>query len=121
MIYEKYEKGNKFKYKLSVLLFTVVIFVSSFLGLFQYIFIRNSMKDNFMQNRKMIRDRLVNIVKDADYINYLLERPLEQDAVQILNKVTELVSSGGKYIFETGAVITWNDSLKQFSRRLRGR
>lgn len=78
-----------FKYKLSILLFTVVLLVSGFLGTFQYIIMRNSLISSFDQNKKLIRDRVLNIVHDADYINLLMERPLEIEDKEILEAVVE--------------------------------
>ena len=63
------KKFYAFKYKLSILLFTVVLLVSSFLGIFQYIIMGNTLKASFEQNKELIKDRVINIVRDADYIN----------------------------------------------------
>ena len=82
-----------FKYKLSVLLFTVVLLVSSFLGIFQYVVMRNSLLNSFEQSKELIKDRIINIVHDADYINLLVERPLEAEAREILEAVAKKYES----------------------------
>ncbi len=81
------KKIYTFKYKLSILLFTVVLLVSSLLGTFQFVFMKKSLTDNFNQTKQMVKDRVVNIVRDADYINYLLEKPLEEEAQEVLSEV----------------------------------
>lgn len=83
------KKIYTFKYKLSILLFTVVLLVSSLLGTFQFVFMKRSLADNFNQTKQMVKDRVINIVRDADYINYLLEKPLEEEAREVLNRAVQ--------------------------------
>ncbi len=73
-----------FKYKLSMLLFTVVLIISSVLGIFQYVIMQKNLELSFEQSKKLIHDRVRNIVYDADYINSLIEAPLEAEAKEVL-------------------------------------
>jgi putative nucleotidyltransferase with HDIG domain len=50
---------------------------------------RNSLVNSFKQSRGLINDRILNIVHDADYINLILERPLELEAKEVLEAVVE--------------------------------
>jgi putative nucleotidyltransferase with HDIG domain len=93
------KKFYAFKYKLSILLFTVVLLVSSFLGIFQYIIMGNTLKASFEQNKELIKDRVINIVRDADYINLLIEEPLEIEAKELLSKVKEAYETSGTIEF----------------------
>jgi putative nucleotidyltransferase with HDIG domain len=76
-----------FRYKLVVLLFITVFSVASFLGFFQYINMRNNIEENFEQSKKLIHDRTLNMIKNADYVNLLFEKPIEEEARVILNEV----------------------------------
>lgn len=76
-----------FQYKLGLLLFLIVLFISSFLGIFQFIIMRKSLEEGYEQNKKLINDRIINMISDADYVNMLLEKPIETDASQILKAV----------------------------------
>lgn len=82
-----------FKYKLGLLLFLIVLLVSSFLGVFQYVIMRNSLVSSFEQSKALVKDRIVNIVHDADYINLLMERPQEAEAQEILEAVVSKYES----------------------------
>lgn len=92
------------KFKLGVLLFSVVLMMSGFLGVCQYIFTRVILEDHFDTSRKLIRDRVLNIVSNADRMNLLLESPLEKEGRDILEAVKT------KYK-ETGSI---NFSLEPF-------
>ncbi len=89
-----------FKYKLSMLLFSVVLLVSSFMGIFQYVIMRKSLVQSFELSKSLIRDRVLNIVRDADYINLLNERPLETEAREILEAVVKQYEAQGNIAFE---------------------
>jgi HD-GYP domain-containing protein (c-di-GMP phosphodiesterase class II) len=78
-----------FRYKLGILLFTVVFFVAGTLGIFQYLIMRYSLEDNFEQNKKLVHDRVLNMMRSADYVNMLYEKPIEEDAREILNQVRD--------------------------------
>lgn len=86
---EAEKKFYPFKYKLGILLFTVVVLISGFLGIFQFIIVKSNLEFNFEQSKKLIRDRVENIVHDTDYINSLVEAPLEVEARVVLEAVVE--------------------------------
>lgn len=86
---QPHRKIYTFKYKLSLLLFTVVLLVASLLGTFQFVFMKKSLLENFNQTKRMVRDRVVNIVRDSDYINYLLEQPIENESRRVLSEVVK--------------------------------
>jgi putative nucleotidyltransferase with HDIG domain len=89
----RFPKFNAFKYRLSFLLLVVVLSVCSFLGFFQYIIMRSSLVSSFEQSKVLIKDRILNIVRDADYINLLTERPLEAEAKEVLEAVVKKYES----------------------------
>ena len=88
-ILKKHKKIVRFKYKLSILLVTTVLFVSCILGIFQFIIMKHSLEDNFKQNRILVRDRILNSVSDTDYINYLIEKPMEEESKIILSEISK--------------------------------
>ncbi len=55
-----------FKVKLGILLFMIVLLISSFLGFFQYIIMRNSLEDGYEQSKKLMNDRIINVIRNAD-------------------------------------------------------
>ncbi len=85
----KQKKIVPFRYKLGLLLFLIVLFISIFLGLFQYFIMRKSLNDGFEQSKGLINDRILNMIGDADYVNMLLEKPIETEAEKILQKVSD--------------------------------
>ena len=76
-----------FKYKLFILLFFSVFLVSSILASFQFFIMHNNMEDDFSQKQKLVHDRALNMIKNADYVNLLNEKPIEEEAEIILRKV----------------------------------
>ncbi len=85
-----------FKLKLGLLLFSVVLLMSGLMGAFQYFFVKHLLEDNFRQNRRMIEERIRNTVADADRMNLLVERPMEEEAQPILEAVrTRYQQNGG--------------------------
>jgi putative nucleotidyltransferase with HDIG domain len=76
-----------FRYKLWVMLFVIVCLTASILGFFQYLNLRMNLENNFEQNRRLIHDRVLNMLSTADYVNILYEKPIETDAREILDKV----------------------------------
>jgi putative nucleotidyltransferase with HDIG domain len=74
--------------------------MSGFLGLFQYFFVRDLLEDHFRQNRELIRDRVLNIVRDADYMNLQMEKPLEQEAKSVLDAVMRKYEAAGNIQFD---------------------
>ncbi len=85
-----------FKLKLGLLLFSVVLLMSGLMGAFQFFFVKHLLEDNFRQNRRMIEERIRNTVADADQMNLLVERPMEEEAQPILEAVrTRYLQNGG--------------------------
>jgi putative nucleotidyltransferase with HDIG domain len=78
-----------FKYKLSILLFSVVLLVSAFLGTFQYLIVKRNLEESFEQSKALINDRVINMVYNADYINSLIEAPLEKVGREVLESVIQ--------------------------------
>lgn len=94
-----------FKYKLGALLFAVVLLMASFLGAFQYFLVKEMLEDNFSQSRQLIKDRVANIVRDADYMNLLVEKPLEQQATVLLEQVRAEYERRGNLDFPLQAFV----------------
>lgn len=105
------KKFIPFKYKLSILLFVLVPFVSSFSGVFQYFIMKNSLEDSFEQSKKLTRDRIVNSLYDADYVNYLMEAPLEAEARQVLNEVVKAYEQKGTPYFDLEPFVRRKENL----------
>lgn len=105
------KKFIPFKYKLSILLFVLVPFVSSFSGVFQYFIMKNSLEDSFEQSKKLTRDRIVNSLYDADYVNYLMEAPLEAEARQVLNEVGKAYEQKGTPYFDLEPFVKGKENL----------
>ncbi len=78
-----------FRFKLCIVLFTIVFLIASILGFFQYLNLQANLETNFIQSRKLIQDRVLNMINNADYVNYLLEQPIEVKAREILQGVKE--------------------------------
>ena len=76
-----------FRYKLWVMLFVIVCLTASILGFFQYLNLRMNLENNFEQNRRLIHDRVLNMLSTADYVNILYEKPIETEAEEILEQV----------------------------------
>lgn len=89
-----------FKLKLGLLLFSVVLLMSGLMGAFQYFFVQHLLEDNFRQNRRMIEERIRNTVADADRMNLLVERPMEEEARPILEAVRSHYSRTGGIGFD---------------------
>ena len=85
---DKEKRMFPFKYKLGLMLFVIVLFISSFLGISQYVVMRKSLEDGYEQSQKLINDRVLNMVKNADYVNLLVEKPIEKEAEKILRAVS---------------------------------
>lgn len=89
-----------FKLKLGLLLFSVVLLMSGLMGAFQFFFVKHLLEDNFRQNRRMIEERIRNTVADADRMNLLVERPMEEEARPILEAVRSHYSTTGGIGFD---------------------
>jgi HD-GYP domain-containing protein (c-di-GMP phosphodiesterase class II) len=89
-----------FKFRLGILLFTLVLLMSGFLGIFQYLYVKHLLEEQFEETRILVKDRIVNIVSDADHMNMLLESPLEKEAQIILEAVLDRYRSEGSIDFD---------------------
>lgn len=108
---EPQEKFYPFKYKLSILLFTVVFLISGFLGIFQYFIMQSNLEHSFAQSKKLIRDRVENIVHDADYINSLIEAPLEVEAKKVLEAIAAVYEQQKDLDFDLAAFIQDKENM----------
>lgn len=90
---------GKFKNKLTILLVSVVIMVSTFLGVFQYILIKNTLEDNFVQSRRLVRERVMNILSSSDKMQSILESQLEEQGKPILQMLNEAYVDRGNVDF----------------------
>ena len=93
-------KRYAFRYKVGALLFTVVILISSFLGVCQFLLMKENLESNFEQSKSLVRDRVLNIVSDADHMNLIIERQLEKDSKSILEIVNSRYESEGHINFD---------------------
>lgn len=103
-----------FKYKLVILLFTIVFFVASTLAAFQFVILRNSLEDDFQQKRKLIHDRVLNMIKNADYVNLLNERPIEAAAEEILNRIENSYKVHNNIDFDLQAFLPGNNNFQLY-------
>ena len=103
-----------FRYKLGILLFTVVFFVAGTLGVFQYLIMRRSLQDNFEQNKKLIHDRVLNMMRSADYVNMLYEKPVEEEAREILDRVGEYYESAQEIDFDLHQFLTGKENFNLY-------
>ena len=78
-----------FRYKLWIVLFVIVLLIAGSLGFFQYTNLRINQENNFIQNRKLIQDRVLNMINNADYVNLLYEQPIEIEARELLEKMKD--------------------------------
>jgi len=60
---------------------------------------KDGLNDNFSHNINMINNRILSTVSNADYITYLHEKPLETEALEILNKVKRQYEEQGDINF----------------------
>ncbi len=103
-----------FRYKLGILLFTVVFFVAGTLGIFQYLIMRYSLEDNFEQNKKLVHDRVLNMMRSADYVNMLYEKPIEEDAREILNRVRDYYEAAQKIDFDLHQFLNGKENVNLY-------
>lgn len=95
-----FKNYNSFKYKLGILLFSTVLIASGILGVFQYFYVSRILESEFEKSKQLVRDRVVNIVNDADYMNLLMEKPLEAEAKLVLEEVVKEYNSRGSIDFD---------------------
>jgi putative nucleotidyltransferase with HDIG domain len=48
-----------------------------------------NLENNFLQSKKLIQDRVLNMINNADYVNFLFEQPIEEEARNLLNRVKD--------------------------------
>lgn len=102
----------KFKYKLGSLLFSAVVLASSIVGILMFFIMRDGLNDNFKQNMKMINNRLLSTVSNADYITYLHEKPLETKGMEILNKIKNQYEEQGNINFSLNSFLEENSDTQ---------
>jgi HD-GYP domain-containing protein (c-di-GMP phosphodiesterase class II) len=105
------EKFYPFKNKLGILLFTVVFLTSGFLGIFQYFMMKSTLESSFAHSQKLIRDRVENILRDADYINSLIEAPIEVEAKRVLEAVAAAYERQKNLNFDLAAFIQDKETM----------
>lgn len=89
-----------FKIKLGFLLFSVVLLMSGLMGASQFFFVKHMLESNFEQNRRMMEERIRNTVADADRMNLLVEKPMEDEARPILESVRTKYATAGSIHFD---------------------
>ena len=109
-----FKKLFPFKVKLGILLFMIVLLISSFLGLFQYIIMRNSLEDGYEQSKKLMNDRIINVIRNADYVNMLLEKPIEERSRRILEAVSKQYDAGQGINFDLEPFISGTDNMNLY-------
>jgi HD-GYP domain-containing protein (c-di-GMP phosphodiesterase class II) len=81
------KRPMKFRYKIGGLLFASVIIVSCISSIVELVINTTFLKNEFTEQQNMIGQRLLNNLSNTDYINYLIEKPMDEEAKQILNNV----------------------------------
>lgn len=104
----------KFKYKLGSLLFSAVVLASSIVGILMFFVMRDGLNDNFVQNMKMINNRILSTVSNADYITYLHEKPLEEEGMEILNEINDRYEELGNIDFSLDTFIDENSNTQVY-------
>ena len=103
-----------FKYKLVILLFMILFLAVSLLGIFQSVIIRKSLEESFRQNQKLIHDRVLNMIQNADYVNMLYEKPIEAQAREILDNVREYYDSNKDISIDLNSFLEGNDNYNLY-------
>lgn len=101
----------KFRYKVGGLLFASVVIVSCIAAIVELIVIQNNLKIDFNQEQSMIEQRLLNNLSNMDYINYLIEKPMEAEAEEILGKVKKEYETMDDIGFSLEAFLTGKDNI----------
>lgn len=99
-------KSFTFKYKLSLLLFTLVVLTTGFLGLCQYLFMQNALANQFEQKKELVKARILNLVTNADTTSRYIEAQMEKDARVILNKIKEEYEKNDSINFSLASFLT---------------
>ena len=89
----------KFRYKIGGLLFASVIIVSCISSIVELVINTTFLKNEFTEQQNMIGQRLLNNLSNTDYINYLIEKPMDEEAKQILNNVMKEYEKKGDINF----------------------
>ncbi len=89
----------KFRYKIGGLLFASVIIVSCISSIVELVFNTTYLKNEFTEQQNMIGQRLLNNLSNTDYINYLIEKPINEEAKQVLNNVMKEYEKKGDINF----------------------
>ncbi len=110
----RHKRFFPFKYKLFILLFFSVFLVSGILAAFQYFIMHSSMEEDFSQKRKLVHDRALNMIKNADYVNLLNEKPIEEEAEIILNNVWKEYKTNNNIDFDLSSFIKGKDDYQLY-------
>jgi len=89
----------KFRYKIGGLLFASVIIVSCISSIVELVINTTFLKNEFTEQQNMIGQRLLNNLSNTDYINYLIEKPMDEEAKQVLNNVMKEYEKKGDINF----------------------
>ncbi|WOO36216.1 HD domain-containing phosphohydrolase [Anaerocolumna sp. AGMB13020] len=89
----------KFRYKIGGLLFASVIIVSCISSIVELVINTTYLKNEFSEQQNMIGQRLLNNLSNTDYINYLIEKPMDEEAKQVLNNVMKEYEKKGDINF----------------------
>lgn len=108
------KKPMKFRYKVGGLLFASVIIVSCIAAVIELVIIKRNLKDEFNRTMDTVEQRLVNNLSDTDYINYLIEKPMEAEAKEILGKVKAEYEKMGSIDFSLQNFLTGKDNTQLF-------
>jgi HD-GYP domain-containing protein (c-di-GMP phosphodiesterase class II) len=93
------KRPMKFRYKIGGLLFASVIIVSCISSIVELVINTTFLKNEFTEQQNMIGQRLLNNLSNTDYINYLIEKPMDEEARQILNNVMKEYEKKGDINF----------------------
>ncbi|WP_197032708.1 HD domain-containing phosphohydrolase [Clostridium sp. KNHs205] len=93
------KRPMKFRYKIGGLLFASVIIVSCISSIVELVINTTFLKNEFTEQQNMIGQRLLNNLSNTDYINYLIEKPMDEEAKQVLNNVMKEYEKKGDINF----------------------
>ncbi len=102
------------KFKLFLLLFLIVFSVSGLLATFQYFTMNNSVEEDFAQKRKLVHDRAVTMIRNADYVNLLNEKPIDEQAKIILNNIRDEYKRKNSIDFDIASFLNGNEQFQLY-------
>lgn len=87
------------KYKLVTIGVIVSLIAIALLTFFQYTIISSALTKNFNQEQKLILDRTINTIKNADYINLLSEETYVEEQYAVLKQISDYYNTTGTINF----------------------